>query len=400
MLGRMRPSARRSQQIGTIAAAGLLSSWVLERHVAVAQDPACWTPEYGYIGEVCCAPELDPVGNITCWWDGFETYGVRSMGTYSYATCCNRSSWPHTVQVLSDLMASATKMPYLYAERVVTELDGAGLLPSRFVVNFGAADGTDTGDDPTVPLIKRGFPGLAVEPDAKKVELLRQSMPPAVHVVAEGVTPMNVARLLRDAGAPPAPALVKVDIDSFDCAVLVATLKASEPAVVQIEVNSEVPYPIVFGVHYSSDFRHSEHQGREHGWFSRGFFGCSAALVGALGQRFGYDVVGQAGAHDVLLVRRDLRRALAEHIPWAPLRAYTVAGVARAISVRTMKRYFGNGVGVSWLMLAETRMEHLLKFVAMGVRASCLASQGVGPDGECSLGYTLGFDAESFSSLY
>mmetsp|Transcript_31740 Transcript_31740/g.80555 ORF Transcript_31740/g.80555 Transcript_31740/m.80555 type:complete len:412 (+) Transcript_31740:126-1361(+) len=369
--------------------------------IVAAQNPVCWSPDYGYTAEVCCPPDLEPVGNITCWWDGFQAGDFIATGDYSYAGCCNRTNWARTEAVLGDLMARATKMPYLYAERIVMELDHAGLLPSRFVVNYGAADGSASGDDPAVPLFKEhGFPGLAVEPDEARAAKLRRSMPAAVQVREVGVTPLNTADLLREASAPEEPALLKVDIDSFDCPVLLATLRVSRPAVVQVEVNSEVPYPVIFGVHYSPNFRHSDRKGREHGWFSRGFFGCSSTLAAELAQPFGYDVVGQAGAHDVLLMRRDLRLAMNKGMPWAPLRAYTAAGVARAISVRCMKKYFGSGVGVSWLMLAETRPEILLKFVTRGIKASCLASQGLGREGECAHGYTVGFDVEDFRRIY
>jgi len=298
-------------------------------------------------------------------------------------------------------MERATIMPFLLATRVVLELEAAKLLPSRFVVNFGAADGTLTGDDPAVPLFQQhGFGGLAVEPDEAKAAKLRRNMPAAVTTRAVGVTPWNAAELLEGAQAPKEPALLKVDIDSFDCAVVLASLRVVRPAVLQVEVNSEVPFPLIFGVHYSADFRHSSETGRRHGWFSRGFFGCSSALAAELVRPFGYDVVGQAGAHDLLFIRRDLRLELKAHMPWAPILAYTAGGAARALSVRSMKNYFGQGVGVSWLLLAETQPSRLLSVVSAGIEAACVASQGHGEDGACARSYTLGLDADEFRRLY
>lgn len=389
---------RRCRQGGFVAVALPLFG-----HPAMADNPLCWqgAEAQGYTKESCCAPELDPVGHTACWWDGYEFEDSRVRGDYSYWKCCNNSVLERNRPMLDGMMDVANRMPYLVASRIVLYLENYGMMPSRYAINFGAADGSVGGDDPVVPLfVSHGYAGLAVEPDERKARLLRERMPEAVTVYKAGVTPGNVADLLEMVGAPPEPAFLKVDIDSFDCALLLATLRVSRPLLVQIEVNSEIPFPLIFGVHYSEDFRHSAASGREHGWFSRGFFGCSAGLAAEIAMPFGYDLIAQAGAHDLLLMRSDKRLALKGALPEPPLLSYTPGGVARAISVRSMKNYFGVGVGVSWLVVAERQPERLLELVRQGLETSCEASQGRNRAGDCRINYTLGYDADAFRSMY
>ena len=114
-----------------------------------------------------------------------------------------------------------------------------------------------------------GYAGLAVEGNAAMLPALNVNLPnPAVKKVISWITPTTVVGLLQGANIPLDMDYFKNDLDAYDCAVTYSVLKAGyRPKVVHMEVNSEIPYPIAFGVNY--DDKYKSNLG------SQGFYGCS-----------------------------------------------------------------------------------------------------------------------------
>ena len=98
---------------------------------------------------------------------------------------------------------------------IATVIAGLGSTPqSGFVVDLGAGV---RDSDPCFPLFDAGYAGLMVDGDPAQRPKMRQRIPSSR--VAQEIallSPANVAGMLRAAGAPAVPDLVKIDIDSFD----------------------------------------------------------------------------------------------------------------------------------------------------------------------------------------
>src|SRR5439155_21407424 len=105
----------------------------------------------------------------------------------------------------------------------------------KFFVEIGASDGTE---NCTRNLAEQGWRGVWVEADPVAAGQARAVAPQGVTVVASGVTRNNVTGILRDAGVPPAPDLVVVDIDGNDWWVLRSLLQSFTPRVLVAEYNA------------------------------------------------------------------------------------------------------------------------------------------------------------------
>jgi hypothetical protein len=149
-----------------------------------------------------------------------------------------------------------------------------------YVVNLGCRDGKVK--DPCYELYRRGHPGLAV--DAGDFPRLHVNLPqPEVRkLLNTKLTPDNVVDVLRRGGCPPRPALLKIDIDSFDGPLLAAALDGIEPEAIRIEVNPDFPPPLRFAVEYDPDYVHSG---------AAGFFGCSLSYVLSVCRPRGYELL-------------------------------------------------------------------------------------------------------------
>ena len=225
---------------------------------------------------------------------------------------------------------------------------------STEVVNIGAAvlpdqkDGGFSGDGQQEychRLYELGYSGPAFDPSEEGLLRLKERYP-SVTLVQGYVTPTNVVRLLADfhAGAKPTgqpaaasaaaaaaaavvgadgaaavaaaaaaaaaetaaaaaavaaahpAALVKIDIDAYDCAVLGALLASGyRPFVLVVEINFDMPPPLEFAVHYSD---------RWAGWKDDCHYGCSVAYATRMVGSFGY-VLLQVDGWDAVYVRAE-----------------------------------------------------------------------------------------------
>jgi tetratricopeptide (TPR) repeat protein len=153
-----------------------------------------------------------------------------------------------------------------------------------YVVNLGCRDGKTK--DPCYELFTKGYPGLAV--DAGDSPRLRRRLhrnlpqPEVRKLLGTPLTPVNVVEVLRRAGCPHRPVLLKIDIDSFDGPLLAAALAGFDPDVIQIEVNPDFPPPLKFTIQYDPRYEHSG---------TAGFFGCSVAYVASICRPAGYELL-------------------------------------------------------------------------------------------------------------
>ena len=202
-------------------------------------------------------------------------------------------------------------------------------------MNIGAAvlqtrnNGTWSGDglqEYCHRLYEHGYNGPAYDPSAEGLRRLGERYP-AVSLHQGFVTPVNVVSLLQEyhegvaaaaaarassAAAAVEPsgavvsleeevaagvaALVKIDIDAYDCAVLHALLNSGyRPFVLVVEINFDMLPPLEFAVHYSP---------RWQGWKDDCHYGCSVAYATRMLGSFGY-VLLQVDGWDALYVRAD-----------------------------------------------------------------------------------------------
>jgi len=172
-----------------------------------------------------------------------------------------------------------------------------------FAVNLGAREGKgeSPNEDPVYPVFSEmHYAGVAIEGDPKWSAALHRNLPAQnISKVISFITPQNVGRLLADAKSPMRPELLKIDIDGYDCSVIVAILALGYlPKIVHMEVNAHIPPPYEFTVGYSPDYK-------SHYGFS-GFYGCSIAKASAILRPHGYALISGGGVHEVIFALESL----------------------------------------------------------------------------------------------
>lgn len=172
----------------------------------------------------------------------------------------------------------------------------------------------------------------------------------------------------------------KNDLDAYDCAVTYSVLKAGyRPKVVHMEVNSEIPYPVAFGVNYDDNYKSN--------LGSNGFYGCSVGMVAGVVKPFGYEFVGVSPTHDVLLVRKDL-------LAGAGLAAIDDPTTAQEEVTCCLAAHFGPlGNYAGWNAQAANPAL-MLQSMQQPVAQACIISQGV--PGQCPVPYTLSLNPLDF----
>ena len=183
---------------------------------------------------------------------------------------------------------------------------------SKYIVNFGAGHygEFDKDVDPTYNFFNDGsnsWKGLMIEANDKSFESIKRRFPQQT-IVKSYITPDNVLDLCESAGVPEEGFFVKIDIDGYDGQVMQVFLSKYSPLVIQMEINAEIPPPIIFSVTADSDF------GVASG--AAGFFGCSLSFVEVfLAKPFGYTIItidSTCSSHDVILVRNDILHIVEE----------------------------------------------------------------------------------------
>lgn len=303
-------------------------------------------------------------------------------------TSVSRTPTPHTMTSVQVLTA-ALKSP--------------GAVSNRFAVNFGAGDGlcmvpgacyTEEQEgghsDPVYPIFTHmGFSGIAVEGNAALMPLLNKHLPEKnVTKMSSWITPFTGNGLLQSVMTPADVDYFKNDIDAYDCAVLYSVLKGGyRPKVIQVEVNPEIPYPIVFGINYDVNFKSN--------LGNAGFYGCSLTLAAGVTQPFGYALVAVSLTHDVIFVRKDL-------LPGSDLKELTVM---EAQDEQAKCCLNPNGVGhfahLSNYNLLNAHRDNptfMLQAMQPAVKQACSISQGT--PNVCKIPYTLSLKVSDFLEQY
>lgn len=171
---------------------------------------------------------------------------------------------------------------------------------NRFIVNIGCHDGKSS-NDPCYPFFERGYPGLAI--DGREYQGIHQNLPFdwVKKLLNQYMTPQNSPFVLTSNGCPKDPHMIKIDVDGIDGDLLTSLLGAGfRPDFFQIEVQPEIPPPIVFSVKYHPLFR-------PRGGFG-GFYGVSISAVEVIARSFGYTPVhlDLTTTHDIVCLRDDL----------------------------------------------------------------------------------------------
>jgi hypothetical protein len=188
---------------------------------------------------------------------------------------------------------------------------------SRCVVNIGSHDGIS--GDPCYPLFRDGWRGWAVDSrDAdSEVGLAAQrnlDLPGVSLSLGTFVTSKNIAGLLYEHGASTDCDLIKIDIDSFDGAVIEAMLTGGwAPRVFCIEINACFPPPFTFKLP-EQDLNGPRRIMDYEFFVSLGLYGCSAAWAAKIFEKHGFTfsqyefgfptLIG--GIRDMIFIRNDV----------------------------------------------------------------------------------------------
>lgn len=295
---------------------------------------------------------------------------------------------PHTLTSVF-VMQAVLKNPLVVSDKYAVNFgagDGLCMIPAQ----CGAADAQGHGD-PVYPLFKNfGYSGLAVEGNPQLLPFLSANLPAQnILKVTSFITPVTAVQLLMQSKTPLDMDYFKNDIDSYDCAVLFSVLKTGyKPKIIQVEVNPEIPYPIVFGVNFKDGFKSN--------LGNAGFYGCSLTLAAGLTKPFGYDLVAVSLTHDVIFVRSDLVAA-------SGLQPITVE---QAQDEQALCCLAPNGVGhfgqlSNYNLLNKYRQtpDFMLKAMVPAVEKACVMSQG-SPTGKCDTPYTLSLNVQDYITQY
>eukprot|EP00927_Polykrikos_kofoidii_P021533 TRINITY_DN20338_c0_g1_i2.p1 TRINITY_DN20338_c0_g1~~TRINITY_DN20338_c0_g1_i2.p1 ORF type:complete len:636 (-),score=92.66 TRINITY_DN20338_c0_g1_i2:235-2142(-) len=220
----------------------------------------------------------------------------------------------------------------------------AGVPMSRFVVNFGAADGEcggpeDWNADPANCLTIAGYAALVIEGQRQFWPSLRKRYGNRTNVALvlqfvplDGVTTLLTEHLQKAEGAAESPDLLKIDVDHADCLFLEEALRVIRPKLVHFEYAPQVPPPFAYVQHYQPSLLDTTLHQRstprltpgsvraardlsgtaKSGDFATGSLGLEltgCSLSAFLSRTPDYDLAA-VGDEEALLVRRDLQPAL------------------------------------------------------------------------------------------
>jgi SAM-dependent methyltransferase len=168
---------------------------------------------------------------------------------------------------------------------------------SRFFVEFGVGSGREGKCVFLADVL--GWHGVFIEPVEQAYSELRNKYAAnsAVTTVNAIVTPANVEDLFGEAGVPPEPDVLSIDVDGQDYWIWEA-LDAYRPRVVVIEYNAVLP----------SGRELVQPRGYADGWDGTDYFGASLDALCTLAERKGYRLVHtDLSAANAFFARVDLR---------------------------------------------------------------------------------------------
>ncbi len=151
-----------------------------------------------------------------------------------------------------------------------------------------------------------GWPGVFMEadPDCCHHLVAKYRWSKLVRVVFTSVTPENVEELFTEAGVPPEPDVVSIDVDGQDVWIWKA-LRAFRPRVVVIEYNATIDPNTTL----------VEPRGMQGGWQGTDFYGASLGALISVGDEHGYTLVyTELAGVNAFFVRNDLAGPFAKNV--------------------------------------------------------------------------------------
>jgi hypothetical protein len=189
--------------------------------------------------------------------------------------------------------------------------------PSRYFVEFGA---TSSEANCTLLADVFGWHGLFIDASDKQFERLQRKYGAIAGVKTRKarITPENIEALFADAGVPPEPDVLSIDIDGQDYYVWEA-IEAYRPRLVVIEYNAGL-----------DPARRLVQPRGDGGWDGTAFYGASIGALESLATLKDYRLVHtELTGNNAFFVRADLRGEFPEHAD-VPRRAsnYRLRGFA------------------------------------------------------------------------
>lgn len=186
---------------------------------------------------------------------------------------------------------------------LLSNLESNGILVNnseRFAVDFGI----NNGEGPSANVFRNLlYRGIAVEGDENYFPALKFFfINTKVTISINFITPKSSLVLLREAGIPKKFNYFKIDLDADDCATIIAVMEGGyRPAVLQVEINFEVPPPFSFVVFPLKKYGYDRHYG---------FCQCSFSAMLEIASEYGYTLVAVGGTKDMLFVRNEISKFL------------------------------------------------------------------------------------------
>lgn len=188
---------------------------------------------------------------------------------------------------------------------------GSPTAPSGYaemVVNVGAACGWGGAADPTFTvLLDRGVSGVLFDPQNSASLFAAYPQRSNVRVMAGvGVDQTTAPALFSSSGVPRQFAVLKVDVDSFDCGILASVLADGyAPLLIFGEINTVLPPPIRFSAAFNISAAIADRYKPALWTNANSFFGCSLSMMGDVLIPHGYRLV-EVDGWDALWAREDV----------------------------------------------------------------------------------------------
>jgi len=215
-----------------------------------------------------------------------------------------------------------------------------GVPLSHKIVNIGASDGKS--EDPLYDLVtQEGLTGVAVEPATDKCLAFQRHLS-NITLQCTSATPQILPGLILE-HVGPAVDVVKVDIDSYDCAILEELLSRLTTHLLLMEVNPGIPPPFKWAMRYHADLSAFLGNLDAEELQSAPIRGCSLSYVVSLAKKYGYDFVA-FGHHDALFSHRSLRHVWDWQPPMDEVRCYNESFVSlNGIPIELARQWFFEG---------------------------------------------------------
>ena len=186
-----------------------------------------------------------------------------------------------------------------------------------FLVNIGAASSSGGIYDPTYPILisnTLSFGALLVDPNSDPGLFNAYPNRSNIRIIHDFIwTESIIENIFIKYDVPKQFAVLKVDIDSYECSLLEKILSSNyRPQIIHTEFNPVFPPPVIFMPIYNST---TKSNWRPSLWTNSGpFYGCSLTALSNILKSYDYVLV-EVDFWDVIYIERDLVRRKHIQIP-------------------------------------------------------------------------------------